>query len=300
PRHRDEAAGRPRRPGHRPVGAGRDPDRVRRPPAGGPRGACPDLGAPDPELQPDGRRIRVGHRGEAPGRRDQRRPRRVLQGLLGRVPGLDGDGQGPRGEGQGRPGEDRRRRAASGRRVEARRLEGRRDPDRDRRPRDQAEDDRGHVRGRGTVTAWTNRSGTDVRLLLVVAVALVLGLAAAGAWALTTNNDLESTRAALASTSGDLHAAKGELIAPTAALDATTADLAAARDAIKKDQAKATSLNFQIERKGACIAAQAANLAEIRRILALERVDFARTGSTSAWGRAHSAAQKAINLAIDD
>ena len=156
------------------------------------------------------------------------------------------------------------------------------------------------MRGGGTVTASTNRSGIDVRLLLVVAIALVLGLAAAGAWALTTNNDLESTRATLASTSGDLDAAKGDLTESTAALDATTADLAAARDAIKKDQAKATSLNFQIERKGACIAAQAANLAEIRRILALERVDFARTGSTSAWGRAHSAAQKAINLAIDD
>ena len=150
------------------------------------------------------------------------------------------------------------------------------------------------------MTESTKRSGIDLRLLLVVAIALVLGLVAAGAWALITNNDLQSTRATLASTSGDLDGAKGDLTETTANLDATNAELAAAREAIKKDQSKITSLNFQIERKSACIAAQSANLAEIRRILALERVDFARTGSTSAWGKAHGAAQKAINLAIDD
>ena len=150
------------------------------------------------------------------------------------------------------------------------------------------------------MTESTKRTGFDLRILLLIAVALVLGLIGAGIWALNTNNDLESTRATLASTSGDLDAAKGDLTESTATLDATTADLAAARDAIKKDQAKATSLNFQIERKGACIEAQTANLAEIRRILALERVNFARTGSTSAWGKAHAAEQTAINLAIDD
>src|SRR6185312_15667331 len=142
-----------------------------------------------------------------------------------------------------------------------------------------------------TVTESAKRSGIDIRLLLLVAIALVLGLAAAGAWALTTNNDLQSTRATLASTSDDLDGAKSDLTETTADLDTTNADLAAAREAIKKDQSKITTLNFQIDRKGACIEAQTANLAEIRRILALERVNFARTGSTSAWGKAHAAEQ---------
>jgi len=150
------------------------------------------------------------------------------------------------------------------------------------------------------VTESTKRTGFDLRILLVIAVALVLGLIGAGVWALNTNNDLESTRATLASTSGDLDGAKSDLTDTTADLDTTNADLAAAREAIKKDQSKITTLNFQIDRKGACIEAQTANLAEIRRILALERVNFARTGSTSAWGKAHAAEQTAINLAIDD
>ena len=57
------------------------------------------------------------------------------------------------------------------------------------------------------MTESTKRSGLDLRILLVIAVALVLGLIGAGVWALNTNTDLESTRATLASTSGDLDGA---------------------------------------------------------------------------------------------
>lgn len=150
------------------------------------------------------------------------------------------------------------------------------------------------------MTESTKRSGISLRLLIVIGAALLLGLAGAAAWAATTNNDLQSTRATLASTSGDLDSTKADLASRTSDLDKATKDLAAAQKAITTDQSKITTLNFQIDRKGDCIAVQSANLNEIRRILALERENFARAGSNSAWGRDHTASQKAINLAIDD
>ena len=54
----------------------------------------------------------------------------------------------------------------------------------------------------------------------------------------------------------------------------------------------------QIERKGACIEAQTGNLAELRRILALERENFARTTSGSTWAKSNDASNKALDLAI--
>ena len=48
------------------------------------------------------------------------------------------------------------------------------------------------------MTESTKRTGLDLRILLVIALALVLGLIGAGVWALNTNTDLESTRATLA------------------------------------------------------------------------------------------------------
>jgi septal ring factor EnvC (AmiA/AmiB activator) len=149
------------------------------------------------------------------------------------------------------------------------------------------------------VSESTKRSGFDVRFAVIVLIGLLLVLAGAGFWAYTTNNDLQTTRAALASTSGELDTTKTNLASITSDLDTASTDLATAQDAIKADKAKITVLNFQIERKGACIQAQTANLTEMRRILALERANFARTTSGSAWDKAHAAAQKAINAAID-
>jgi septal ring factor EnvC (AmiA/AmiB activator) len=149
------------------------------------------------------------------------------------------------------------------------------------------------------VTESTRRSGFDIRVAIVVLVVLLLALAGAGAWALTTNNELQSTRSSLSSSSGDLGTAKAKLASTKTDLATATAALAETQDAIKADKAKITVLNFQIERKGACIEAQSANLTEIRRILALERSNFARTTTGSKWDKTHAAAQRAINAAID-
>jgi septal ring factor EnvC (AmiA/AmiB activator) len=149
------------------------------------------------------------------------------------------------------------------------------------------------------VSGPTKRSGFDVRLALLVLIGLLLVLAGAGFWAYTTSNDLQTTRAALASTSGELDTTKANLASTASDLDTASTDLASAQEAIKANKAKITVLNFQIERKGACIQAQTANLTEMRRILALERANFARTTTGSAWDKAHAAAQKAINAAID-
>jgi peptidoglycan hydrolase CwlO-like protein len=149
------------------------------------------------------------------------------------------------------------------------------------------------------VTESRRRSGFDVRVAIVAAIVLLLVFGGAAAWAFTTSNDLQATRATLDATSDELDTTQSTLESTTADLDSASADLAAAQDAIKANKAKITVLTFQIERKGACIEAQSANLGEIRRILALERENFGRTTSGSAWAKAHGASQKAINAAID-
>jgi chromosome segregation ATPase len=150
------------------------------------------------------------------------------------------------------------------------------------------------------VTESKRRSGFDLRIAIVGAIVLLLALGGTAAWAVTTNNDLQATKTTLGTTTGDLDTTKSSLAETSAELDATSTDLAATEDAIKDGRARITVLEFQIERKAACIEAQAANLDEIRRILALERESFARTTSGSTWGKAHAASKTAINLAIED
>lgn len=143
-------------------------------------------------------------------------------------------------------------------------------------------------------------SGLDLRVVFIAAIALLLALGGGAAWAATTNNDLQAARTALGSTSGELDSAKADLEQTTATLEGRQADLVDTEQAIEADEARVKVLEFQIQRKAECIEAQAANLAEIRRILALERENFGRTTSGSTWGQAHAASQAAINLAIED
>lgn len=149
------------------------------------------------------------------------------------------------------------------------------------------------------MTGSTRRSGFDLRIAIIVAIALLLALGAAAAWAVTSNNDLQSTKSTLGTTSDELKTTKSNLDDAAKKVDTATADVAAARQTIKDDKARITVLKFQIDRKAECIKAQSANLAEIRRILALERENLARTMTGSAWAKAFAAEQKAINAAID-
>ena len=75
-------------------------------------------------------------------------------------------------------------------------------------------------------------------------------------------------------------------------------DVAAEQDAIKGDKVRVTVLTAQVARKDACIKTQAANLTEIRRILDMERENFARTTTSSKWYKTHAAADRALDLAI--
>jgi septal ring factor EnvC (AmiA/AmiB activator) len=149
------------------------------------------------------------------------------------------------------------------------------------------------------MTVETKRAGVDVRIAAIVAIVLVLAFGGAAAWAYTTNQDLERTRQSLATTSGTLETTKSTLSDTQGQLTSTTADVASEQAAIEADTSKIKVLEFQVQRRGACIAAQTANLAELRRILELERANFARGTSTSAWGKAHAASDKALDLAID-
>ena len=149
------------------------------------------------------------------------------------------------------------------------------------------------------MTGQTKRSGVDVRVAAIVAVVLLLAFGGAAVWAYSTNQELERTRQSLSSTSGTLETTKATLADTQGKLTSTTADVTAEQAAIKADKSRITVLEFQIDRKGACIAAQTTNLAELRRILELERANFARATSTSPWGKAHAASDKALGLAID-
>ena len=141
--------------------------------------------------------------------------------------------------------------------------------------------------------------GLSVRVAAVLAVLLLLAFGAATAWAVVTSGELERTRQALVATEGDLASTSSALDSTKGDLDETSANLASERSKIKANASKVTSLEFQIERKSECIAAQTANLVEFRRILALERENFGRTTTGSTWAKAHAASDRALDLAID-
>ena len=149
------------------------------------------------------------------------------------------------------------------------------------------------------MNAETKRTGVDVRVAALIAILLLLAFGGAAAWAYTTNADLERTRQTLTATTGTLDTTKSTLADTNETLTATTEDVADEAAAIKAGKSKITVLTFQVERKGACIEAQTTNLAELRRILDLERKSFAQATSTSAWGKANAASNRALGLAID-
>jgi hypothetical protein len=143
------------------------------------------------------------------------------------------------------------------------------------------------------------RTGLGIRAAGILAAILLLAFGGATAWAVTTNAELERTRATLATTDADLTATKARLADVAADLTSTAADLEAERASIGANEARITVLEFQIERKAACIEAQTANLGEFRRILALERENFARTTSGSTWAKAIAASDRALDLAVE-
>lgn len=148
------------------------------------------------------------------------------------------------------------------------------------------------------MNATAKRSGVDIRVVAIAVIVLLLAFGGAAAWAYTTNGDLERTRQTLASTSTDLDSTNKTLADTDGKVSAAKAALADEQSAIKSDTSRIKTLKNQIERKGACIEAQTANLAELRRILALERENFARTTSGSAWAKSNDASNKALDLAI--
>jgi chromosome segregation ATPase len=150
------------------------------------------------------------------------------------------------------------------------------------------------------VTAQAPRSGVNLRVAAIVAVILLLVLGGVGAWALSTNADLDHTRQSLATTSSDLAATNTSLADTQAKLQSTKANVGAEQSRITDDTSRITNLETQIDRKAACITVQTTNLTELRRILALERANFARSTSGSTWSKENAAAAKAIGIAIDD
>lgn len=144
------------------------------------------------------------------------------------------------------------------------------------------------------------RPTLSLRLVAIGIVALVAVLGATAAWAASTNGQLSDVRSTLATTELDL-------ASTTAKLDTTSGDLATAETAVadeaersKKATSRIGGLESQIERRDACIDVQSEDLVELRRILALERKNFARTTTKSTWGKARTASTKALDRAISN
>ena len=142
------------------------------------------------------------------------------------------------------------------------------------------------------------RSGIDLRIVAIAVIVLLLATGGAAAWAYTTNTDLEQTQQKLATTTSDLDSTKTSLAATQSKVTDASANVASEQKAIETDKDRTKVLEFQISRKGTCIEAQAANLSEIRRILAMQRESYDRTTSASAWNKANTARYKAFDLAI--
>ena len=146
--------------------------------------------------------------------------------------------------------------------------------------------------------AMPKRRGVDIRVVLVGAIVLLLVFGGAAVWAYTTNADLERSRGTLAATTADLEDTTASLTEAEDALAGGTAGVAAEQKKIEADKTRITTLERQISRKEACIDAQTVNLAELRRMLGIQRANFDRTTSGSAWYKAHEASNKALDLAI--
>jgi hypothetical protein len=148
------------------------------------------------------------------------------------------------------------------------------------------------------MNATARRSGVDIRVVLIAAIVLLLALGGAAAWAYTTSGDLDRTRQTLTVTGTDLDATKTSLADTQGKLTKANTDVATEQKAIETDKGRIRGFELQISRKAACIQAQTTNLAEIRRILALERANFDRTTSGSRWNRAQETSRRALDLAI--
>ncbi len=142
------------------------------------------------------------------------------------------------------------------------------------------------------------RSGIDLRIVAIGVIVLVLAAGGAAAWAYSTNTDLERTRQTLAATAADLDITKTSLTETQGKVTDASAKVATEQKTIATNKSRTKVLEFQISRKSDCIKAQAANLTEIRRILAMQRESFDRTTSGSAWNKANNARYKAFDLAI--
>jgi chromosome segregation ATPase len=148
------------------------------------------------------------------------------------------------------------------------------------------------------MNATAKRSGVDIRVIAIAVIVLLLAFGGVAAWAYSTNADLEGTRQTLSSTSTDLDSTKKTLADTDSKVTVAKAAVTDEEAAIKSDKARITNLGNQIKRKDACIVAQTANLAEIRRILAVERENFVRTTSGSTWAKTNDASNRALDLAI--
>ena len=137
----------------------------------------------------------------------------------------------------------------------------------------------------------------------VGAVVAVLGIVAIGAVAYlgyTMNQDLNTTRASLASTEGDLGATRTTLDGTTANLATTAKQLAdaSAERADLDEQIK--GLSAQVATQTECVTLQKAALAELIRISDLQTTNFNRTAQGSAWDTAEKRRADGITVALDE
>lgn len=146
----------------------------------------------------------------------------------------------------------------------------------------------------------TERPTLSLRLVAAGLALLIVAFGATAAWAASTNGQLSEARSALAATELELASTTTELATTSGQLATAETAVTDEEDRSKKATSRIGGLESQIERREACIDVRSEDLVELRRILALERKNFARTTTKSTWGKARTASAKALDRAISN
>jgi hypothetical protein len=144
----------------------------------------------------------------------------------------------------------------------------------------------------------TERGGVPLGGAIALVALVVALVAGAAVYYLGAAGQLNASRGTLAALEEDTAGIEAELVVVANEQAATDEGSAAEQTALEVAQRRRDNLADIIERQEACVAQQAGSLAELQEIIDLQRANSKRTTTTSAWGKANAAAEKAYDRAI--
>jgi hypothetical protein len=145
----------------------------------------------------------------------------------------------------------------------------------------------------------TGRRRIGGRLSVFVALLAILAIGGVAAFGYTLNQELNATRANVASTESELGSTKSTLDTTKGQLDTTSTTLTAAKTERATLDAQVADLASQVSSQAKCVGLQAAALEELTRISDLQTVNNNRTGAASTWDKAERKRSKAVSDALN-